>query len=294
MKIDGKRIASSFYSLLKKERKKMKERISLAVILVGQSNEQLSFVKIKHLVAKKIGINFHFFHFQTEPTFQSFLTKIQKISHDSKINGIVIQHPLPPRLDTFSLYDFIPQEKEIEGYCAKSPFLSPIGLATLTILKSVYLQTTNIKKILIDEEKDRFLFKKFLKEKKIVLVGQGKTGGKPIGKVFNYFKISYIGINSKTTNPTQYLKEADIIISAVGKKIIFPAMLKKGVVLINVGLRRENNRLKGDYDENEIKRIASFYTPTPGGIGPIDVGYLYYNLIKAVKIQKKYQRKPLR
>lgn len=287
MKIDGKRIASSFYSLLKKERKKIKEKISLAVILVGQSNEQLSFVKSKHLVAKKIGVNFEFFHFQIEPTFQSFLTKIQKIGHDPKINGIVIQQPLPPRLDTFSLYDFIPQKKEIEGYYPKSPFLPPIGLATLTILKSIYLQTTNIKKILIDEEKDRSLFKKLLKEKKIILVGQGKTGGKPIGKVFNYFKISYIGINSKTTNPAQYLKEADIIVSAVGKKVIFPEMLKKGVVLINVGLRRENNHLKGDYDEDEIKRIASFYTPTPGGIGPIDVCYLYYNLIKAVKIQRQ-------
>ncbi len=287
MKIDGKKIAASFYSFLKKERKKIREKICLAVILVGQSNEQLSFVKIKHLVAKKIGVDFQFFHFKTEPTFQSFLTKIQEISHNPKIHGIIIQQPLPSRLDTFSLYDFIPQKKEIEGYHLKSPFLPPLGLATLTILKSIYLQTTNIKKILIDEEKDRSLFKKILKEKKIVLVGQGRTGGKPIGKVFNYFKISYIGINSKTTHPKQYLKEADIIISAVGKKIIFSDMLKKGVILINVGLRRENNHLKGDYDENEIKQIASFYTPTPGGIGPIDVGYLYYNLIKAAKIQNK-------
>lgn len=287
MKIDGKRIAASFYSFLKKERKKIKEKISLAVILVGQSNEQLSFVKIKHLVAKKIGVDFRFFHFKTEPTFQSFLTKIQEISHNPKINGIIIQQPLPARLDTLSLYDFIPPEKEIEGYHFKSSFLPPLGLATLTIIKSIYLQTTNIKKILIEEEKDKSLFKKLLKEKKIVLIGQGKTGGKPIGKVFNYFKISYIGINSKTTNPVQYLKEADIIISAVGKKVIFPDMLKKGVTLINIGLRRENNHLKGDYDENEIKQIASFYTPTPGGIGPIDVGYLYYNLIKAAKIQNQ-------
>ncbi len=287
MKIDGKRISFSFYSFLKKERKKIKGKISLAVILVGLSNEQLSFVKIKHQVAKNIGVDFRFFHFKTEPTFLSFLTKIQEISHDPKINGIIIQQPLPPRLDTFSLYDFIPQKKEIEGFHLKSPFLPPLGLATLTIIKSIYFKTTNIKKILIDEEKDKSLFKKFLKEKKIVLIGQGKTGGKPIGKVLHYFKIPYIGLNSKTAHPEQYLKEADIIISAVGKKVIFPDMIKNGVILINAGLRRENNRLKGDYDENEIKKIASFYTPTPGGIGPIDVGYLYYNLIKAAKIQNQ-------
>ncbi len=286
MKIDGKKIATSFYSFLKKERKKIKEKISLAVILVGQASDQLSFIKIKQQVARKIGIDFQFYHFKTEPSFQTFLTKIQEIGHNPKIHGVVIQQPLPPKLDTFSLYDFIPQNKEIEGYHPKSPFLPPVGLAALTILKSIYLQTTNITRILIDEKKDHSLFKKFLKEKKFVLVGQGKTGGRPIRKVFNYFKISFIAINSKTVNPEQYLKEADIIISAVGKKVIFPSMLKKGVILINVGLRKEKKSLKGDYDESEIKKIASFYTPTPGGIGPIDVGYLYYNLIKVPKIQK--------
>ncbi len=77
-----------------------------------------------------------------------------------------------------------------------------------------------------------------------------------------------------------------MIITAVGKKVLTPQMLKKGVILINVGLRRENNKLKGDYDEKEIKDIASFYTPTPGGVGPIDVVYLFKNLVDAAKLQK--------
>jgi methylenetetrahydrofolate dehydrogenase (NADP+)/methenyltetrahydrofolate cyclohydrolase len=134
--------------------------------------------------------------------------------------------------------------------------------------------------------RDRRFFKKAFRNKKIVLMGRGITGGKPIGKTLTDAKINYIGINSKTPDATTYLKEADVIVTAVGKKVILPEMLKPGVVLINVGLRRENGRLRGDYDEAEIKKIASFYTPTPGGIGPIDVMYLYKNLIESYKLQK--------
>jgi len=94
-------------------------------------------------------------------------------------------------------------------------------------------------------------------------------------------------VGSTTPEPEVYIKEADVVITAVGKKIIDPGLLKPGVVLINVGLRRENGKLRGDYEESEIRDIASLYTPTPGGIGPIDVLYLFRNLIEAARIQKK-------
>ena len=125
-----------------------------------------------------------------------------------------------------------------------------------------------------------------MKHKKVVLIGRGKTGGYPIGEALTKFKINYININSQTPNPQQYLSDADVIVTAVGKKIITPQVLKEGVVLINVGLRREKGKLKGDYDENEIKKIAGFYTTTPKGLGPIDVLYLYKNLLEAAELQK--------
>ena len=119
----------------------------------------------------------------------------------------------------------------------------------------------------------------------MVLIGRGITGGTPIGKTLTVARINYINVNSITPDPHSYYKEADVIISAVGKKIINPDMLKPNVALINVGLRKENGNLKGDYEEKEIKKIASFYTKTPGGVGPIDVLYLYKNLIDAAKLQ---------
>ena len=117
-------------------------------------------------------------------------------------------------------------------------------------------------------------------------MGRGITGGLPIGKTLTKVKLNYIGINSVTPEPEAYIKEADIVITAVGKKILKPEHLKQGVVLLNVGLRREKGKLKGDYDEKEIRDIASLYSPTPGGIGPIDVLYLFYNLIQSATLQK--------
>ena len=112
------------------------------------------------------------------------------------------------------------------------------------------------------------------------------TGGKPIGKSLTEARINFINVNSQTPDPQSYYKEADIIITAVGKKILLPETLKPGVALINVGLRREKGKFKGDYEEKEIKNIAGFYTSTPGGAGPIDVLYLFKNLIEAAKQQK--------
>jgi methylenetetrahydrofolate dehydrogenase (NADP+)/methenyltetrahydrofolate cyclohydrolase len=286
MVINGKKIASFLEKEIKKYvRKFKKHQPKLAVFLIGQSAEQLSFVKIKNQLAKKLGIKFEFIHYKNTPLFEPFVRKLREVAYQKETTAVIIQQPLPATVSTESIYDYIPKEKEIEGHHPKSPFLPPIGLAVLTVIKSIFFGGKINSKIIIDKRKDVSFFHRKLKNKKVVVVGQGVTGGVPIGKTLSYFKINYIGINSKTENKEQYYQEADIIITAVGKKVIEPSMLKPGVILINVGLRKENGKLKGDYDEKEIKNIASFYTATPGGIGPIDVAYLYKNLIDAVKLQ---------
>jgi len=253
-------------------------------ILVGNNDQQLSFVKIKARTAKKLGVKFDFYHIKKIPSFQEFMIKIKQKTANINNRGIIIQQPLPSQLNTNSLYEYIPIYQEIEGHRKKTPFLPPLGLAVLTVIKNIFLGTSNIKKLLIDIKKDRLLFKKILRNKKIVIVGRGITGGSPIAKTLTEMKINYLSLNSTTPEPETYLKEADIIITAVGKKIITPDKIKPGVILINVGLRKENGTLKGDYNEKEIKNLASYYTITPGGVGPIDVLYLYYNLLLSAKM----------
>jgi len=289
MEIDGKKIAHFIGALLRKDlraKKKKKKVPKLVVFLIGDAPEQRSYVKIKSLVAKKIGIKYQLVQLKSTPSFEDFAHKIKETSINPETTGIIIQQPLPAQLSTESLFDYIEDIKEIEGHKRKTRFSAPLGLAVLTLFKYIFGTQKLDKHLLVDMNRDRRFFKKAFRNKKIVLMGRGITGGKPIGKTLTDAKINYIGINSKTPDATTYLKEADVIVTAVGKKVILPEMLKPGVVLINVGLRRENGRLRGDYDEAEIKKIASFYTPTPGGIGPIDVMYLYKNLIESYKLQK--------
>lgn len=291
MKIDGKKLAQIITNDLKKQVKKLKKKPHLAVFLVGRSEENISFVKMKEKAIKKIGGKFQLYHFKTTPPFETFVNKIKEVSLNPEISGVIIQKPLPASLNTESLFDYIPYLKEIEGNKRKSPFFSPLGLAVLTVIKYIFFPgRKNSYKDLIVTEKHRLFFKNLLKQKKIVLIGRGETGGQPIGRTLTAFKINYINVHSQTPNPSIFYQEADIIISAVGKKILRKEMFKPGVILINVGLRKENGLWKGDYNEEEIKDIASFYTPTPGGIGPLDIAYLMKNLVEATQLQQKKQR----
>lgn len=289
MQFPGKKIAEKLEEYLKKEVRSLKKRkkiLKLTAFLVGKSADQLSFVKIKAKTAKKIGCAFEFVHLKTTPSFEQFMHTVKEKSVDPKTTGIIIQQPLPAQLSTDSLYEYIPTFKEIEGHKNKTCYLSPIGLAVLTVLKYVFGNSKIDQNLFVDLKKDVNFFRKTFRSKKIVLIGRGPTGGEPIGRTLSVVKINYLNINSQTPDPASYLKEADIVISAVGKKVISKGVLKQGVILINVGLRKESGKLKGDYDESEIKDIAAFYTPTPGGVGPIDVAYLFKNLIDSVKLQR--------
>lgn len=288
MEIPTKKIAAKIEKVLKKEVRKIgkKRPLKLTTFLVGQATDQLSYVRIKAKIAKKLGIGFELIHLKSTPSFEKFMHEIKTKSQDPQTTGIIIQQPLPAQLSTESLYEYIPTVKEIEGHKRKTTYLPPIGLAILTVLKSVYSKPRSDNELIVNIQKEKGFFKKLFRNKRVVLVGRGVTGGRPIGKTLTEARINFINVNSQTPDPHSYYKEADVIITAVGKKILFPDMLKPGVALINIGLRRDKDRLKGDYDEKEVKNIAGFYTSTPGGAGPIDVLFLFKNLIDAANQQK--------
>ncbi len=289
MVIPCRTIARVIETHLKKEVQQLKKKGKaplLTTFLVGESAEQLSFVAIKKKLAEKLGIKFDFIHIKRTPSFEVFAHILKDKAHNPNVTGILIQQPLPPLLQTDSVYNFIPLQKEIEGHKLKSPFSPPIGLATLTLLKHIFGKGKIDEQIIVDLEKDKVFFKNSLKHKKIVIAGRGLTGGQPIGKCFSQLKINYLSLNSKTYNPEEYYRDADIIITTTGKKILKAENIKPGAILINIGLRKEEGILKGDYDEKEVDKIASYYSQTPGGLGPIDVLYLFNNVIEAAKLQK--------
>ncbi len=281
MEIPTKKIANSLLSFLKNKIKKNKTP-TLAIILIKPTPQQLYFINLQKKIAKKIGVKIKLCKLNEEIIFQKLLVYLKDINNDKKINGIVIPFPLPARLMTESLFHYIDVEKELEGHHPKSPFLPPVGLAVLTILKYIFIYKKINQKLFINLKEDLLSFKKIFHNKKVVLIGKGFNAGKPIGQALSKAKINFINIHSKTPNPESYYKEADVIISAVGKKVISPEILKPGTVLINVGLNFENGKIKGDYEIPEIKNIASFYTSITNGVDLLNTLYLFKNLIDSI------------
>ncbi|MBP6044664.1 MAG: bifunctional 5,10-methylenetetrahydrofolate dehydrogenase/5,10-methenyltetrahydrofolate cyclohydrolase [Microgenomates group bacterium] len=288
MKIPCSEISISLKQDLKKRVADLKKRGAtpkLTTVLIGTAADQLSFVAIKKKVAAEIGVEFEFSHFKKCPPFLEFATKLRELAHRPNTTGVIIQLPLPSHVQSDTLYNYIPSVKDIEGHRTKSPHLPPLGLAVISLLKFIASPHEHKKAIYPDTVNDKVLFKQMLKHKKIVLVGSGVTGGHPIAQALQEFRVGFINVNSRTHDPDQYYREADIIITSVGKKVIKPEMLKKGVILINTGLHKIGTKLRGDYDEDEVKNIASWYTQTPNGTGPLDVLFLYKNLINAAELQ---------
>ena len=311
MKVDGKQIASKIFDDLKNRvaRLQAPERSDggqgepitphLAVILVGENPASEAYVLQKQLRGKTIDANIEVLRYSPDISAQILIDKIRELNANSQIHGIIVQRPLPEHIDPDLIENEIADAKDVDGFKPGSPFYVPLVLAVMRILEEVYKAQTDsgvVAKappqndvILASDEGARpeslVDFLSWLQSKKIVLFGKGSTAGQPIMDYFKEKGIDFEFIERTRENPEEVTQKADIIISSVGKKdIIKPTMIKNGVILIGVGINKdEDGHLYGDYEEDQIKDIASFYTPTPGGVGPVNVAMLLENLITSAE-----------
>lgn len=262
MKIDGKQIAANILGDLKLRVQALNIVPHLAIILVGNDPASLAYVNQKKLKGEEIGAKINIKHISSNTSQESLLSTIKQLNNDNNVHAIIVQEPLPLYINLKKITEAIDPKKDVDGFHPKSKFKSPIFMAVLTLLKQINLTP---------------------QEKRIVIIGKGETGGKPIINGLKKMGIKPFIIDSKTPNPSSKTQNADIIISAVGKSnIVKPEMIKKGVILVSIGLHKgEDAKLHGDYNEEEIKDKASFYTPTPGGVGPVNVAMLLKNLLIA-------------
>jgi methylenetetrahydrofolate dehydrogenase (NADP+) / methenyltetrahydrofolate cyclohydrolase len=271
MKIDGRKIADQILDNLVQQVVMLKKNgiiPRLAVILVGEDPGSISFIKQKKLSAEKIGASLDLYHFQTSVNKSYLINLINKLNSDPQIHGIILQRPVP-KFNAPELVELISPKKEVDSFLDSSVHLPPVGMAVVKILQFCH--------------PDNFI--NWINTKKIILIGRGETAGTPIAKTLKRYQIKFNIVHTQTPNPSELIRTADIIFSAVGKPgIITAENIKKGVILIGVGLHDENTRLVGDYDEAEIINVASFYTPMPKGVGPVNVACLMENLISACKV----------
>lgn len=284
MEINGKKIAENILNNLFERVKKLKEKKvvpHLAIILVGNDPASKEYVRQKTIKAEKIGAKVTLYNFSVNVSLQKLLLLINKLNHNSLVHGIIVQRPLPLHIDSNKIALAVDPKKDIDAFHPDSKFSVPIACAVLKILKEVYLQVKHrVSTPGVGSEE----FVNWLKKQNIAVIGKGETGGKLVIEMFKKMRIEPKVIDSKTKNPEKLTKNADIIISAVGKlNIVKPEMIKKNSVLISIGLHKENGKLHGDYDEEKIKNVVSFYTPTPGGVGPVNVACLLENLIMSTE-----------
>jgi methylenetetrahydrofolate dehydrogenase (NADP+)/methenyltetrahydrofolate cyclohydrolase len=275
MKIDGRQIATNIIEDLKTKVDALKAQgiiPTMAVILIGDVKSSEAYVKQKQLKAERIGAEIKIFRFDETTTNQEIETLIKKLDNDPKIHGIILQLPTPQHIDSVLLESLISPIKEIDGFGKKPLYVVPVAGAIFEILEEIFGNLN---------EQDSFSV--WLASKKIVVLGKGETAGLPIINYFNERQIKTIVVDSKTENTKEILQSADIIIAAIGKRgVIKTEELKNGVILIGVGISiNDEEKTQGDYDENTLEEIASFYTTTPGGVGPVNVALLMGNLVQA-------------
>ncbi|MDA1317035.1 MAG: bifunctional 5,10-methylenetetrahydrofolate dehydrogenase/5,10-methenyltetrahydrofolate cyclohydrolase [bacterium] len=286
MIIPCKDIAQEFENDLRSRTAKLRsqgEIPKLVTILLGSAPEQLSFVKIKERLAHQLDIEFEFIHLKHVPSFEDFLLQLDEIVRRNQTSGIIVQHPLPHGYDHNEIYKHLSMTQDIEGHKPDSPFIFPLALSVLSGLKHVLIHQTkkggDDSDVTVDLRHDASFFAHQLTGKKVVIAGRGDTGGGPIAAALEKIGVKYTMTHSQTRNPDAIYRQADIIITATGTHIVTSKNIKEGVVLLNVGLRKKDGRLQGDYEEEDIDAKASWYNKTPGGLGPIDVLYLYSNLL---------------
>lgn len=277
VKIDGKQIAQSILENLKTRVGELKEKgiiPHLYIITLTTDSASEAYVDQKRKKGEEIGAKIIVENLDPQTSTEALFKKIQKLNNDLSVHGIIIQRPLPPQIAEKKTAEAINPRKDVDGFHQYSDFSPPIGASVIMILMEVFWSLSG-----------NLNFEGWLKSKKITVVGGGITAGKPIIKTLNRYGITPQVVTSQTSNKSAILKNSDIVIGAVGKPdVIEGNNLKKGVILIGVGMfRGQDGKFHSDYEEEEIKDIVSFYTPTPGGVGPVNVAMLLSNLIEAVE-----------
>lgn len=275
MVIDGKKIAQEILDDLKQKAEKLSTdniRPHLYIITLTTDSASEAYVEQKRKKGEEIGAEITVENLDPQTSTESLLEKIKLLNEDPSVHGVIVQRPFSPQIDEEKIANSIDPQKDVDGFHPDSNFMPPVALSVLRILEEVYkTQVENLN------------FDKILKSKKITVVGRGVTAGEPIISTLKKLGINLEVVTSKTDKRNKILKNSDIIISAVGKpNIVKKEDIRNGVILIGVGMfRGEDGKFHSDYEEDDIKNIASFYTPTPGGVGPINVAMLLSNLVKA-------------
>jgi methylenetetrahydrofolate dehydrogenase (NADP+) / methenyltetrahydrofolate cyclohydrolase len=272
--LDGKKIASEIKEELKAEMSELVQKgmtLGLAVILVGNDPASRVYVNSKKKACEEIGINSKVLEMSENTTQQELEVTIEKLNQDEKIHGILVQLPLPEHIDEEKIIESIDSKKDVDCFHPEN-----VGKLSIGVGNIFPCTPAGIIEILKRNDIE-------IAGQECVIVGRSNIVGKPLAIMLLAENGTVTIAHSKTKNLEEVTKRADILISAVGKAgLITKDMVKKGVVVVDVGMNRlENGKLVGDVDFGQVKEIASAITPVPGGVGPMTIAMLIRNTVEA-------------
>jgi bifunctional protein folD len=276
--IDGKELAKKIRANLKIECEELKRKninSKLAVIMVGEDPASKVYVRNKSRACEDVGIEYEEYLLDFKIAQKELIELIEKLNNDKTVNGILLQSPIPSNLDINEAFRKISPEKDVDGF-------NPVNVGKLVLNQDTFVSCTPYGIMKMFEEYDIDLT-----GKNVVILGRSNIVGKPLIHCCLNKNATVTSCHSKTQNLAQKAKEADILISAIGKANFVTAdMVKENSVVIDVGINRlDNGKITGDVDFESVKEKASYITPVPGGVGPMTIAMLMNNVIKATRRQ---------
>jgi methylenetetrahydrofolate dehydrogenase (NADP+) / methenyltetrahydrofolate cyclohydrolase len=293
--IDGKQVAADMQAELKKEVAKLKKQgivPGLGVILVGEDPASKSYVTAKEHTCEELGIYSDDNHLPADTTQQDLIALINRMNTDPKINGILVQLPLPKHLDESEVLLAINPDKDVDGF-------HPTNIGKMVAGQAAFLPCTPHGVIQLLQRSGVKI-----EGSHVVIVGRSNIVGKPIANMLiqknKNGNATVTVCHTKTADLAHHTRQADIIIAAAGRPNTITAdMVKDGVVVIDVGVNRiedktakKGYRLVGDVDFEAVKEKASLITPVPGGVGPMTITMLLYNTVESAKKAACLSAKP--
>ncbi|MGN4446672.1 bifunctional methylenetetrahydrofolate dehydrogenase/methenyltetrahydrofolate cyclohydrolase FolD [Bacillus cereus group sp. MYBK79-1] len=274
--IKGNEVAEKKRAQLTEEVVKLKEQgivPGLAVILVGEDPASRSYVKGKEKGCEQVGIYSELIELPETITEERLLAEIDRLNGDDRINGILVQLPLPKHIEEKAIIERISPEKDVDGF-------HPISVGRMMTGQDTFLPCTphGIVELVKETNLD-------ISGKHVVVIGRSNIVGKPVGQLFLNENATVTYCHSKTQNMKELSKLADILIVAVGRpKMITADYMKEGAVVIDVGVNRlETGKLCGDVDFDNVLDVAGYITPVPKGVGPMTITMLLHNTVESAK-----------
>lgn len=307
MLIDGKALAQEILDGLKNRVKKLQLEKNITpcldIILVGTDPASEAYVRQKVKMAQNIHSDVTVYKYPENISQKELLYNIDFLQKNTELHGLIIQLPLPDQLNDDILLENVKNNKDVDGFKKDSAFEEPLAKAVIYILEYIFSLEQKSRKenppgrwpTEPKRSQDSFRgdggvtnnFLKWLRSKNIVIIGKGKTGGMPIIQAFRKKGIGYSIIDTKTNNPAELIGQADILVCAAGREVlVHEGIIKKDAILIGIGMHKgEDGKIHGDYNNEDVKDKTKYYTPIPGGVGPVNAAMLLANVVESAERQ---------